>query len=173
MHFPSKTVPIRQSIEALNEVLERGLARHIGVSNFTVRQIEEAVAVSRHPLACNQIEYHPFLNQDRVLRACRDHGMAVVSYCPLSRAGDLFSQEPIVRLAEKNGKTPAQIVLRWHMQQAGVAAIPSSTNVDRIRENLDIFDFSLDEEDMTAIDALRSRGFRICDFEMSPKWDEV
>ena len=173
LHFPPKTVPISESIEALNEVADRGLARHIGVSNFTVRHIAEAVAVSRRPVACNQIEYHPFLNQDRVLRACRDHGMAVVSYCPLNRAGELFTKEPIVRLAEKNGKTPAQIVLRWHVQQAGVVAIPRSTRVDRIRENLAVFDFSLDDEDMTAIDALRSRGSRLCDSDFSPEWDEV
>ena len=173
IHFPPKTVPMSESVRALNEVVDRGLARHIGVSNFTVRHIEEAVAASRHPLACNQIEYHPLLNQNRVLRACRDHGMAVVSFCPLSRAGELFSEEPILRLAEKNGKTPAQIVLRWHIQQQDVAAIPRSTSADHVRENLDVFDFSLDDEDMTAINALRSRGFRICDFDLSPEWDEV
>jgi diketogulonate reductase-like aldo/keto reductase len=88
IHWPSSTVPLAESIEALNEVKDRGLARHIGVSNFTVALVDQAAALSRHPLACNQIEYHPFLNQDRVLAACRRHGMAVTSYCPLARGAE-------------------------------------------------------------------------------------
>ena len=171
IHWPSKTVPLAQSIKALNEVRERGLARSIGVSNFTVALVEEAVALSDHPLACNQIEYHPLLNQDRVLSACRKHGLAVVSYCPLARGSDLFAQAPIARAAGAHGKTPAQITLRWHVQQDGVVAIPRSSNADRIGENLDVFDFELDASEMAAIEALRSRHLRIYDFDFSPAWD--
>ena len=76
IHWPSKTVPLTESIKALNEVHARGLARDIGVSNFTVALVEESVALSDRPLACNQVEYHPYLNQDRVLAACRRHGLA-------------------------------------------------------------------------------------------------
>ena len=171
IHWPSKTVPLAKSIKALNEVRERGLARNIGVSNFTVALVEEAVALSDHPLACNQIEYHPLLNQDRVLAACRRHGLAVVSYCPLARGSDLFAAAPIARAAGAHGKTPAQVTLRWHVQQDGVVAIPRSSNAARIGENLDVFEFELDAVEMAAIDALRSRHHRICDFEFSPAWD--
>ncbi len=171
IHWPSRTVPLAESIRALNEVRERGLARHIGVSNFTVALVEEAVRLSAHPLACNQIEYHPYLNQDRVLAACRRHGLGVVSYCPLARGSALFSEPAVAAAAERHGRTPAQVVLRWHVQQDGVAAIPRSSDPGRIAENLDVFGFALDDAEMAAIDALRARQHRICDFDFSPDWD--
>ena len=173
IHWPSRTVPLAESIAALNEVQTRGLARNIGVSNFTVALIEAAVALSEHPLACNQVEHHPFLNQDRVLAACRKHGLAVVSYCPLARGAELFAQDSICEAAARHGKTPAQVVLRWHVQQVGVVAIPRSSHPDRIRENLAVFDFALDAGEVAAIDALRPRGLRICDCEFSPEWDRA
>jgi diketogulonate reductase-like aldo/keto reductase len=171
IHWPSKTVPLAESIQALNEVRARGLARNIGVSNFTAALIEEAVALSEHPLACNQVEHHPLLNQDRVMAACRKHGLALVSYCPLARGSDLFAQDAVSEAAARHGKTPAQVVLRWQVQRDGVAAIPRSSDPGRIRENLDVFDFALDAGEVAAIDALRLRGLRICDFEFSPEWD--
>ncbi len=170
IHWPSKTVPLAESIEALNEVRERGLVRHIGVSNFTTSLLAEAVALSSAPLVCNQIECHPFLNQDKVIAACAQHSMAVVSYCPLARGSELFAHEAVAACAEGHGKTPAQIVLRWHVQQ-GLIAIPRSSNPDRARENLDIFDFELTTEEMAAISGLRGRNLRICDFDFSPEWD--
>jgi diketogulonate reductase-like aldo/keto reductase len=171
IHWPSKTIPLADSIKALNEVKVRGMARHIGVSNFTVALLDQAAGLSTHPLACNQIEYHPFLNQDRVIAACRRHGMAVVSYCPLARGADLFAKPAIAEAASSHDKTPAQTVLRWHVQQEGVIAIPRSGNAGRIAENLGVFDFALSPDEMEAISALRSRGYRICDFEFSPDWD--
>jgi len=173
IHWPSKTIPLAESILALNEVKDRGLARHIGVSNFTVSMINEAVALSRHPLACNQVEYHPFLSQDRVLAACRQHGMAVVSYCPLARGAELFPEPAVTAVAARHGKTPAQIVLRWQVQQEGVVAIPRSSNAERIAQNLCVFDIALDADEVTALDALGARQHRICDFEFSPEWDAV
>ena len=171
IHWPSRVIPLVDSIRALNEVKDRGLARHIGVSNFTVALVDEAAALSRHPLACNQIEYHPFLNQDRVLATCRRHGMAVVSYCPLARGTELFPEPAVTAAAERHGKSPALIVLRWQVQQEGVVAIPRSSNPDRIAQNLRVFDFSLEDDEMAALDALRVRQHRLCDFEFSPEWD--
>jgi len=171
IHWPSKTVPLEQSIRALNEAKDRGLARHIGVSNFTAAMVDEAVALSAHPLACNQVEYHPFLNQDRVLAAVRRHGMALVSYCPLARGAELFREAPVRAAAARHHRTPAQVVLRWHLQQPGVAAIPRSSNPERIAQNLAVFDFALEDGEMAAISALRPRAHRICDFEFSPNWD--
>jgi diketogulonate reductase-like aldo/keto reductase len=173
IHWPPKTVPLAESIAALNEVRARGLARHIGVSNFTVALIEEAVPLSEQPLACNQVEHHPFLNQDRVLAACRKHGLALVSYCPLARGTELFAESPVSEAAARHGKTPAQVVLRWHVQQDGVVAIPRSSDPGRIRENLEVFDFTLDAGEVAAIDALQTRALRICDFEFSPEWDRA
>lgn len=171
IHWPSKTIPVETSIKALNEVLDQDMTRHIGVSNYTVRHIEEAVAHSNHPLACNQIEYHPMLNQDIVIKACRRHGMAVVSYCPLCRGSDLLGGEPITALAEKYGRTPAQIVLRWHVQQPDVICIPRTKTPARVAENLAIFDFELADDDMATISDLRAGNMRICDYDISPDWD--
>ncbi|WP_282604405.1 aldo/keto reductase [Pelagibius sp. Alg239-R121] len=171
IHWPSKSVALADSIGALNEVHTRGLTRNIGVSNFTSTLIEEAVALSTHPLACNQVEYHPFLNQDTVKSACNRHGMAMVSYCPLARGSDLFGLPEVADPAQSHGKTPAQIVLRWHVQQEGVIAIPRSSNAERIRQNFEVFDFALSDDEMAAISALRERNHRICDFDFSPDWD--
>ncbi len=171
IHWPSGTIPLASSIRALNEVKDRGLARHIGVSNFTVALLDQAVALSRHPLACNQIEYHPFLNQDPLLAACRGHGMAVVSYCPLARGTELFPEPAVTAAAERHGRTPAQIVLRWQVQQEGVVAIPRSSRPERIAQNLRVFDFALEGHEMAALDALRARQHRLSDFELSPEWD--
>ncbi len=173
IHWPSPTIPLAESIAALNEVSDRGFARNIGVSNFPVALLEEAVKLSRKPLACNQVEYHPFLNQDRLLQACRAHGMALVSYCPLARGSELAGEPAIAAAAQRLDRSAAQIVLRWHIQQTGVAAIPRSSRPERVAENLQVSDFSLSDEEVASISALRSRRLRICDFEFSPDWDTV
>ncbi|WP_367714939.1 aldo/keto reductase [Nitratireductor sp. GISD-1A_MAKvit] len=171
IHWPNPNVKLSESIQALNRVKEGGLTRHIGVSNFPTTLLAEAVDLSEAPLVANQVEYHPFLNQNRVHEACRRAGMAMVSYCPLARGGDLFSQPAIAGPATAYGKTPAQIVLRWHVQQENVVAIPRTSNPDRLAENADIFDFSLTDGEMAAISALQNRMSRICDYDFSPVWD--
>ncbi|MCP5080406.1 MAG: aldo/keto reductase [Alphaproteobacteria bacterium] len=172
IHWPSSNgVPLDESIAALNACHGRGWARHIGVSNFPVKLLDEAVALSAQPLVCNQVEYHPMLNQDAVYGACRRHGMAMVSYCPLFRGGDAFSAAPVAQAVEAHGRSPAQIILRWHVQQAGVIAIPRTRTPSRIAENLAIFDFELSEREMAAISGLTVAGSRICDFDFSPAWD--
>lgn len=171
IHWPNPRVPVADSIGALNRVRERGLARNIGVSNFTTALLDEALRVSDTPLVADQVEYHPMLNQDKVHAACRKAGMAMVSYCPLYRGGALFDRPEIVGPARRLGKAPAQIVLRWHVQQDGVVAIPRTTRRERLAENLAVFDFELDAAEMDAISALSSANSRICDFEFSPRWD--
>lgn len=171
IHWPSKTIPLETSIAALNGAKAKGLARHIGVSNFTIPLLAEANRLSEAPLVCNQIEYHPLLNQDRVIAACRSAGMAVTSYCPLARGADLFSDPAIAGPAKRLGVSPAQVILRWHVQQPGVVAVPRTSNPARLAENLSVFDFELTGDEMTAISALRAAGHRICDFEFSPEWD--
>jgi len=160
-----------ETIGALNNAVAKGYTRHIGVSNFTVPLLREAIEVSERSLVCNQIEYHPMLNQDKLLGACRESDMAVVSYCPLFRGGELFANDPVASLARKHSRTPAQIVLRWQIQQDKVIAIPRSTNTGRIEENLAVFDFELSTEEMEEISALGVNGTRLCDFEFSPQWD--
>ena len=168
---PTDGTSIEEAIGALNDAKAQGMARHIGISNFPVAYIERAVRASEHPLACNQCEYHPMLDQDVVLAACREHGMTFTSYCPLGRGGEIFSSPAVSDAAAAHGRTPAQIVLRWHVQQQSVAAIPRSSNPDHVAANFQIWDFELDDAQMQAISALRSRNHRICDFDFSPDWD--
>ncbi|NNE22810.1 MAG: aldo/keto reductase [Rhizobiales bacterium] len=171
IHWPSADIPLAESIRALNEVKEYGLARNIGVSNFPVALLERAISMSDNPLVCNQVEYHPYLDQSAVLRACRANGMAVVSYCPLCRGNDLFEQPAVSSAAARYNRTAAQIVLRWHVQQDSVAAIPRSQTPARIIENLNVFNFELTADEMAAISALRARNTRICEFDFGPSWD--
>jgi diketogulonate reductase-like aldo/keto reductase len=133
--------------------------------------LAEAIRLSEAPLVVDQVEYHPYLDQSKVYAACRAAGMAMVSYCPLHRGGDLLSEKPVVDAAKAHGKTVGQIVLRWHVQQEGVVAIPRTTKKARLKENLDIFDFALSCDEMASISALARPGSRICDFGFSPKWD--
>ena len=173
IHWPSKTIPLAESIRALNDAKRRGLTRHIGVSNFPTRMLDEAVALSEAPLIANQCEYHPHLDQSKVLAACRRHGMAFVSYCPLGRGavGGVL-EEPVVReIADRLGRTPAQVVLRWHIQQPNVVAVPKSANPKRIAENFDVFDFALDDADMQRLSALARPDGRVVNLEFAPEWD--
>ena len=147
MHWPHETVPLEESLKALAELRKEGKTRHIGVSNFTVDLMEKATDFSDAPVMCNQVEYHPYLSQEPVLECCRRNGAALVAYCPLGR-GRIFGDSTLQKIGEKYGKTEAQVALRWLVQQQGVAAIPRSSSQEHIRENAEIFDFCLSDEDM-------------------------
>jgi diketogulonate reductase-like aldo/keto reductase len=172
IHWPNPDVSLPATIEALNRARDDGLARNIGVSNFPTALLSDALALSRAPLIANQVEHHPYLDQRKVHAACRAAGMAMVSYCPLHRGGPLLAETPVLAAARAHGKTPGQVVLRWHVQQDGVVAIPRTTRVDRLAENAAIFDFELSEAQMAAISALRGKDERICDYGFSPRWDD-
>jgi diketogulonate reductase-like aldo/keto reductase len=171
IHWPNERIPLEPSIRALCEAKRAGLARHVGVANFTVRLLDEAVRLAHEPIVANQCEYHPYLDQGAVIAACRRHGVAFVSYCPIGKA-QVLSEPAIRAVAEAHGRTPAQVVLRWHLQQ-GVAAIPKSGNPGRIAENLSVFDFALADDEMARISGLARRGGRMVAPSWSPQWDEA
>jgi 2,5-diketo-D-gluconate reductase B len=171
LHWPNPQVPLRATLGALCKVKRAGLARHIGVSNFTVALVEEAVQLADEPLVCNQIEVHPFIDQSKVIAACRRHGMAVVAYSPIARGG-VQRDKVLTRIAAAHGKTAAQISLRFLVQR-GIVVIPRTSRVERLKENLAIFDFELSETEMAEIARLAHRGGRIVDYAYSgsPRWD--
>jgi diketogulonate reductase-like aldo/keto reductase len=169
IHWPNARIPLAGSVRALCGVKRAGLARHVGGANFTVRLLDEAVAAADEPIAANQCEYHPYLDQRAVLSACRRHGVAFISYCPLGKA-QVLGEPAIQAIATAHGRTPAQIVLRWHLQQ-GVAAIPKSGNARRIAENFAVFDFELAEDEMARIAGLARSGGRMVAPSWSPAWD--
>jgi 2,5-diketo-D-gluconate reductase B len=171
VHWPQPKVPFTETLGALAKAKRRGLARHIGVSNFTLAMLEEAVRVCPEPLVTNQIEYHAYLPQDRMLAALRRRGMILTAYCPVAR-GKLLDDPVVGEIAKSRGKTHAQICLRWLIQQPTVAAVPRALEEAHITENLDVFDWSLSDEEMRRLSALRSRNLRIADPpERAPKWD--
>ena len=172
LHWPHPAVPLAETLGALNEVRQRGLARHIGVSNFTVALLEEAVALSEASLVTDQVEYHPYLAQRRLREALSRRQMALTAYCPLGK-GRVLSDPVIGRIAREHGKQPAQVILRWHYQQPGVVAIPRSSKAERVRANLDIFDFELSEAEMVEISALARADGRVIDpAGLAPNWDD-
>jgi 2,5-diketo-D-gluconate reductase B len=171
IHWPQPKVPFAETLGALAKAKRAGLTRHIGVSNFTLAMLDEAWRVCPEPLITNQIEYHCYLPQDRMLAALKRYGMILTAYCPLAR-GQLLDDATIGAIAKAHGKTIAQIALRWLIQQPMVAAVPRALDEAHIAENLDVFDFSLSEEEMARLSALRRRQLRIADPpERAPKWD--
>lgn len=170
LHWHVPDVPLKETMAALCEVKRRGLVRHIGVSNFTVDLLDQAVSHADEPLVANQVEYHPYLNVKPVLTACRKHGMALIAYAPLAK-GRVFSDPRLVRIGEAYGKNGGQVALRWLIQQPGVAAIPRSSKAEHIRQNNDIFDFELTEAEMDEISRLAEPGGRIVNPAWAPDWD--
>jgi diketogulonate reductase-like aldo/keto reductase len=168
IHWPNAAIPLAETIGALNKVKRDGLTKHIGVSNFNVALIEEATKLSESPLVCDQVEYHPFLDQTKVIAACKTHDMAVVAYSPIARGG-AEGDKVIGRIAKAHGKSSAQISLRWLVQQ-GVVVIPRTSRAERLKENIALFDFELTAAEMKEIAGL-ARGGRIVNWVYSPKWD--
>jgi len=171
LHWPNPQIPLAETLGALSKVKRDGLARHIGVSNFNVAQIEQACKATAEPLVCNQVECHPFLDQSKLITACRQHGMAVVAYAPIAR-GAVRDDEVLGRIGAAHGKSAAQVCLRFLVQQ-DIVVIPRTSKVERLAENAAIFDFALSAPEMTEISRLAQRDGRILDWAFSgqPKWD--
>ena len=169
IHWPNPRVPLAETLGAMAKMKREGYTRQIGVSNFTVALLEEANRVSQEPLVCNQVECHPFLNQDKVIAAGRKHGMAVVAYSPIARGG-ANGDKVLEKIGKVHGKTAAQVCLRWLIQQ-GIVVIPRTSRVERLEENFALFDFELSDGEMREIAGLARRGGRIVDWTWSPRWD--
>jgi 2,5-diketo-D-gluconate reductase B len=171
LHWPNPQIPLADTLGALCKVKRDGLARHIGVSNFTVKLVEEAVRLSTEPLVCNQIECHPFLDQSKVIAACRKHGMAVIAYSPIARGG-ARNDKLLARIGAAHNKTAAQVCLRYSAQQE-IAVIPRTSKEARLAENAAIFDFSLSAAEMKEIAGLTRRDGRVVDWSYSGRmqWD--
>jgi len=171
LHWPNPNIPLADTLAALAKVKRDGLTRHIGVSNFTVALIEEALQATSEPLVCDQVECHPFLDQSKVIAACRQHGMAVIAYSPIAKGG-ARNDEVLMRIGAAHGKTGAQVSLRFLVQQ-NIVVIPRTSKVERLSENAAIFDFSLSETEMAEISALAHRGGRLIDgpFPGRQQWD--
>ncbi len=169
LHWPSKELPLADTIEALCKVKKEGGARHIGVSNFTVALLDDAVRLSSDPSVCNQIEVHPYLDQSKVIAACRKHGIGVVAFSPIAR-GQATGDSVLAAIGQRHGKSAAQVSLRFLVQR-GLGIVPRSSKAERLKENMAIFDFELSDAEMREVAALSSKAHRIVDRAVSPVWD--
>lgn len=171
IHWPQPRVPLAETVGALAKAKRDGLARHIGVSNFTVALLDEAVSLCPEPLVTNQIEYHAYITQEKILAACRRHGIIVTCHVPLAR-GKLIGDPVIGEIARAHGKSPAQVALRWLIQQPDIAVVPRALQEHQIEENIDLFDFELSQDEMQRIGKLRDKNMRVVDPEVRrPVWD--
>jgi len=169
IHWNNPKVALTDSISALCAAKRKGLTRHIGVANFTTAMLDEAVNLASEPLVTNQIEVHPFLDQGKVLTACRKHGVSVTAYCPLAR-GKVPGNETLERLGKAHGKSASQVALRYLAQQ-GIIPIPRTANPDHLAADVAVFDFKLGDDEMAEIAALKRPDGRVVNPPHAPKWD--
>jgi 2,5-diketo-D-gluconate reductase B len=171
VHWPNLKIPLAETMGALAKAKRQGLTRHVGVANFNIGLLDQAIALCPEPLVTLQAEYHPYLDQTTLLNACRARGLIYTAYCPLGR-GRLFKDPVLGEIARMKDKTIAQIALRWLVQKGIVAPIPRSSNPARLAENIAVFDFSLSDEEMNRIDALKRPNGRIANpVGRVPPWD--
>ncbi len=152
LHWPNPHVPLAETLGALAHARRMGLTHHIGVSNFAVALIEEAVALCPEPLGEQPGRIPPYLDQAKVRAACDQHSLALVAYSPIAK-GRIKSDQTLAAIGRAHRKTPAQICLRWLVQQ-NVAAIPRTSRIERLSENIEIFDFEPSGDEMAGIAAL-------------------
>jgi diketogulonate reductase-like aldo/keto reductase len=171
VHWPNLEIPLTETMSALARAKRDGLARHIGVANFNIALLDDAIRLCPEPLVALQAEYHPYLDQTTLLEACRQRGLIYIAYCPLAR-GRIFSDPVLGEIAHTKGKSIAQIALRWLLQKEIVAPIPRSSNAERIAGNLDVFDFALSDDEVARIAALKRPDGRIANpAGRAPLWD--
>jgi L-glyceraldehyde 3-phosphate reductase len=163
--------PLAETMGALAKAKRDGLTRHIGVANFNIAMLDEAIRLCSEPMVTLQAECHPYLDQTKVIAACRERGLVLTAYCPLAR-GRLQGDAVLADIGRRHGKSCAQVALRWLMAQNVIAAIPRSSNAARIAENINVFDFELDEDDMRRISALKRPNGRTANpIGRAPVWD--
>ena len=152
IHWPAFSTNLGDMLEIMYQIKESQKAKAIGVANFNSNLLSECKQLGYEDIYCDQIEYHPFLSQEILLKKMNEMNVIPVAYCPICR-GDVAKDSVIMNLSEKYNKTPAQVTLRWLIQQQSVA-IPKTSKLHRMKENIDIYDFEIDTKDMTRINSL-------------------
>jgi 2,5-diketo-D-gluconate reductase B len=171
IHWPSPSMDLAAALARMGRLHEQGKVRNIGVSNFTVALLKQAVEQIGAPIACNQVEYHVLLDQSKVLAYLRAHGVALTAYCPLAKGG-LAEHPQLAAIARKHRATAAQVALKWLLDQDGVAAVPKAARAESQQANLDALNITLDGADRAAIAALPKNG-RCVDPSWAPAWDQA
>lgn len=172
IHWPFPETPVEEMVEGLLEAQKAGKTRLIGVSNFTVAQMEQAKKASGGKICVNQVEYHPYLSQKPVLDFVQKNDWCLTAYSPIAR-GKIINDPVVKEIGLKHGKNSAQVTLRWLTQQDRVAAIPKSATEKNIKSNFEIFDFELSADEMNKISALAKADGRLVSPDFAPQWDQA
>ncbi|HLC63177.1 MAG TPA: aldo/keto reductase, partial [Candidatus Nanoarchaeia archaeon] len=151
IHWPNNKIDMKETFKAMHELLQKGKVRNIGVSNFTVEHLEQARKLSKK-ISINQVEFHPYLYQKALLNYCNENKVTLTAYSPLGR-GQILNDKTITEIAKKHNKSPAQICLRWLIQK-DIIVIPKASSEHHLKNNLEVFDFSLKEKEMKLIDSI-------------------
>jgi Aldo/keto reductases, related to diketogulonate reductase len=166
VHWPSREYSPRETLGAMQELVEKGMAENVGISNFTPGQVDEAMSIAGESIVANQVEMHPLLQQEELLEKCREHDIKLVAYSPLAR-GKVFEIPELNEIAEKHGVSEAQVSLAWLMSKDDVVVIPKATSEDHIQDNFDSLDLELDKEDVEKIESIE-RTERMVDPGFAP-----
>lgn len=158
IHWPERKNMV-EILEAMQKLKEKGKILSMGVCNATISHLEELIK-QKVPISVNQVEYHPFLNQEKLLQFCQKHQIAVTAYSPIGR-GKVFKEKLLVDLGKAHGKTAAQVALKWLLQK-GLVVIPKGSSKGHLQENIEIFDFTLSDQEMAQIDKLHRNERMIC-----------
>lgn len=168
IHWPNPAVELEETLESLLSLRDQGKALHIGTANFPLPLLKELNEELNAPVFCNQVEYHPFLDQLNLLDYAAEHDLLFTAYSPLAQ-GKAMNEPLLVELGKKYGKSPAQITLRWLIEQEQVVPIPKASTEQHLRANLEVYDFELEDDDFYAIDDLQ-KNIRLVNPDFAPKW---
>lgn len=169
IHWPAKEIPLEESLEQLALAKEKGYCKLIGVSNFNIPLLEQ-VENTGIEIHCNQFENHVFIDQTALLNKTRSMGCFATAYCPVAK-GQVANEPILQHIAERHNVTATQVALRWLVEQEDVVAIPKSSQLIRIKQNFDVFNFHLEENEIKEIEKLRHKNLRLIDPSFAPAWD--
>ncbi len=155
IHWPNREIPMEEPFKAFKELVENKKVRSIGVSNFTISHIKEAKSISKVSIATNQVEYHPYLNQEELLKYCIENNIVITAYSPLAR-GRILKDSLLNEIAKKHKKTVSQVALKWLIQK-GMIVIPKASSESHLKENFDIFSFELTKEEINSINSINKK----------------
>jgi len=152
VHWPNSSIPLKETLDAMQYLHEKKRIRTIGVSNFPIERVKEAMLLSKLPICIDQVEFHVFLHQPGLLDFCNKNNIRITAYSPLAK-GAVYKENYLIELGKKHKKTAGQIALRWLIEK-GIIAIPKGSTREHIKENMEIFDFKLNDKEISEIDKL-------------------
>ncbi len=160
IHWPNDEIPIEETMDGMQYLVEEGMVRSLGVSNFDVGRLQEAMDASEVPICNDQVEYHPYRSRRELPEFCAQHGVALSAYSPLAR-GQILRDPVLTRIGRKYGKTPAQVSLRWLLQK-GAVVLPKASSVEHLQANMDMDGWELSAPEIQEIDEI-GREMKVVD----------